>query len=47
MDVSDLLTETYDRLPDLVRAAVDGLSPDELRRSRGPGPTRSAGWSGT
>ncbi|MEH0827667.1 MULTISPECIES: mycothiol transferase [unclassified Micromonospora] len=43
MDVDDLLIETYDRLPDLVRAAVDGLSPEELRRSPGPG-ANPVGW---
>ncbi|MEV7330518.1 DinB family protein [Micromonospora sp. NPDC093244] len=43
MDVSDLLTETYDRLPDLVRAAVDGLSPEQLRHEPGPG-ANSIGW---
>ncbi|WP_328364945.1 DinB family protein [Micromonospora zamorensis] len=43
MDVSDLLTETYDRLPDLVRTAVDGLSPEQLRHQPGPG-TNSIGW---
>jgi uncharacterized damage-inducible protein DinB len=30
MDVSQLLTELYGRVPPLVREAVDGLSPDEL-----------------
>ncbi|MGC4748230.1 mycothiol transferase [Micromonospora sp. DT201] len=43
MDVSDLLTETYDRLPDLVRAAVDGLDPEQLRWAPGPG-ANSIGW---
>ncbi|MEU5908177.1 DUF664 domain-containing protein [Micromonospora sp. NPDC047527] len=43
MDVSDLLTETYDRLPDLVRAAVDGLTPEQLRWAPGPG-ANSIGW---
>ncbi|MCG5436839.1 mycothiol transferase [Micromonospora foliorum] len=43
MDVSDLLTEAYDRLPDLVRAAVDGLSPEQLRQQPGPG-ANSVGW---
>ncbi|WBB69931.1 DinB family protein [Micromonospora sp. WMMD812] len=43
MDVSDLLTETYDRLPDLVRAAVDGLTPEQLRRAPGPG-ANPVGW---
>ncbi|MFG3554421.1 DinB family protein [Micromonospora sp. NPDC047557] len=43
MDVSDLLTETYDRLPDLVRAAVDGLTTEQLRRAPGEG-ANPVGW---
>ncbi|MDG4808959.1 DUF664 domain-containing protein [Micromonospora sp. WMMD1120] len=43
MDVNELLTETYDRLPDLVRSAVDGLSPEQLRWTPGPG-SNSVGW---
>ncbi|TDB71446.1 DinB family protein [Micromonospora sp. KC723] len=43
MDVNGLLTELYGRLPDLVRAAVDGLSPDELRWSPRPG-ANPVGW---
>ncbi|ASW57578.1 DUF664 domain-containing protein [Plantactinospora sp. KBS50] len=43
MDVRELLTGTFDRLPDLVRAAVDGLPADRLRWSPGPG-TNSVGW---
>ncbi|MEU8331238.1 DUF664 domain-containing protein [Micromonospora sp. NPDC048839] len=43
MNVSDLLTEAYDRLPDLVRAAVDGLSPEHLRWAPGPN-ANSIGW---
>ncbi|MDG4780272.1 DUF664 domain-containing protein [Micromonospora sp. WMMD961] len=43
MDVSDLLTETFDRLPDLVRAAVEGLSPEQLRHQPAPG-HNSIGW---
>ncbi|MGC5021046.1 mycothiol transferase [Micromonospora sp. DT47] len=43
MNVNDLLTEIYGRLPDLVRAAVDGLGPDELRRSPGAG-ANPVGW---
>ncbi|WP_405425552.1 DUF664 domain-containing protein [Micromonospora sp. NBC_00617] len=43
MDVSDLLTETYDRLPDLVRAAVDGLTPQQLCRAPGEG-ANPVGW---
>ncbi|MFI9644259.1 DinB family protein [Micromonospora sp. NPDC051925] len=43
MNVDDLLTEVYGQLPDLVRAAVDGLSPDELCRAPGPG-ANPVGW---
>ncbi|GAB3957395.1 mycothiol transferase [Micromonospora vulcania] len=43
MDVSDLLTEAYDRLPDLVRAAVDGLTPEQLRWAPGR-EANSIGW---
>ncbi|MEU1586566.1 DinB family protein [Micromonospora sp. NPDC005710] len=43
MNVSDLLTEAYGRLPDLVRAAVDGLSPEQLRHQPGPG-ANPVGW---
>ncbi|MCW3815052.1 DinB family protein [Micromonospora sp. DR5-3] len=43
MDVSDLLTEAYDRLPELVRSAVDGLSPEQLRQAPAPG-ANTVGW---
>ncbi|MFD6682178.1 mycothiol transferase [Micromonospora parva] len=43
MNVSDLLTEAYDRLPDLVRAAVEGLSPEHLLHQPAPG-ANSIGW---
>ncbi|MEO3776450.1 DUF664 domain-containing protein [Micromonospora sp. B11E3] len=43
MDVNDVLTETYGRLPGLVRAAVDGLSPEQLRRPPLPG-ANPVGW---
>ncbi|WP_433131674.1 mycothiol transferase [Micromonospora sp. CA-240977] len=43
MDVNDLLTEAYDRLPDLVRAAVEGLRPEQLHWAPGPG-HNSIGW---
>ena len=36
MNVNDLLMDGYGRLPDLVRSAVEGLSPDELRWAPGP-----------
>lgn len=43
MDVRDLLIENFDRLPDLVRAAVDELTPEQLRWSPGPH-ANSVGW---
>lgn len=43
VNVDDLLVEAYDRLPDLVRAAVRGLSADQLRWAPAPG-ANSIGW---
>ncbi len=43
MNVSELLIETYDRLPDLVRSAVDGLTPEQLRWAPVPG-ANPIGW---
>ncbi|GAA2703991.1 DinB family protein [Micromonospora olivasterospora] len=43
MDVHDVLTETYGRLPGLVRAAVEGLSPEQLCRPPLPG-ANPVGW---
>ncbi len=43
MNVSDLLVETYDRLPDLVRSAVDGLTPEQLVWAPAPG-ANTIGW---
>ncbi|MEU8254481.1 DinB family protein [Micromonospora inaquosa] len=43
MNVSELLTEAYDRLPDILREAVDGLSPEQLRFQPGAG-ANSIGW---
>jgi uncharacterized damage-inducible protein DinB len=43
MDATDLLTELYGRIPPLVRDAVDGLSPDQLRAQPAPG-TNPVGW---
>lgn len=36
MNVNDLLMDGYGRLPDLVRSAVEGLTPDDLRWIPGP-----------
>jgi uncharacterized damage-inducible protein DinB len=43
VDVNDLLVEVFDRLPDLVEAAVDGLTPEQLRWAPAPG-ANSIGW---
>ena len=43
MRTNEVFLELYGRLPDLVRAAVDGLSPDELVRPPAPG-ANSVGW---
>ncbi|SHN47089.1 mycothiol transferase [Cryptosporangium aurantiacum] len=43
MNVNELLTEGYDRLPDLVRDAVKGLSPEQLRWAPAEG-ANSIGW---
>lgn len=37
MDVQHLLREIFDRLPDVVRGAVDGLDAEQLTISPGPG----------
>jgi uncharacterized damage-inducible protein DinB len=36
VNVNDLLEDGYGRLPDLVRSAADGLTPDDLRWTPGP-----------
>jgi len=36
VNVNDLLMDGYGRLPDLVRSAVEGLSPEDLRWAPGP-----------
>ena len=36
MNVNDLLEDGYGRLPDLVRSAVEGLTPDDLRWTPDP-----------
>lgn len=43
MDAREVLVEAYDRLPDLVRSAVAGLTPDELRWAPAPG-ANPIGW---
>src|SRR6266511_3122895 len=43
MNVNDLLIEAFDRLPELVRSAVEGLSPEQLLWSPAPG-ANSVGW---
>jgi uncharacterized damage-inducible protein DinB len=43
VNVSDLLIETFDRLSDLVRSAVEDLTPEQLRWSPAPG-ANSIGW---
>ena len=36
MNVNDLLLDGFGRLPDLVRSAVEGLTPEDLRWAPGP-----------
>src|SRR5690349_19525886 len=43
MDVAELQTEAADRLPELVREAVDGLTPEELASAPAPG-ANPVGW---
>jgi uncharacterized damage-inducible protein DinB len=43
MDVSELLIEALDRLPELVREAVDGLTPDQLAWAPAAG-ANPVGW---
>jgi hypothetical protein len=37
MSTTDAFTSLFDRMPDLVHSAVEGLSADDLSRSPGPG----------
>jgi hypothetical protein len=43
VDAREVLIEAFDRLPDLVRFAVDGLTPDQLRWAPAPG-ANPVGW---
>jgi uncharacterized damage-inducible protein DinB len=43
MNVNDVLSDAFDRLPDLVRAAVEDLSRDQLRRAPADG-ANPVGW---
>jgi uncharacterized damage-inducible protein DinB len=43
MRANQVFLELYGRLPDLVRAAVDGLSPEQLARPPAPG-ANTVGW---
>jgi hypothetical protein len=43
VDVSEVLIEGFDRLPELVREAVDGLTPEQLAWAPAPG-ANSIGW---
>lgn len=43
MKVNDLLTDAFDRLPELVRSAVQDLTPEQLRRAPADG-ANPIGW---
>jgi DinB superfamily len=43
MNINELLIETFDRLPDLVRSAVVDLTPEQLRWAPAPG-ANPVGW---
>jgi hypothetical protein len=43
MNANDVLIEAFDRLPELIRSAVRGLTPEQLHWSPAPG-ANSIGW---
>jgi hypothetical protein len=43
MNVNDVLTDAFDRLPEIVRAVVDGLTPEQLRWAPAEG-ANPIGW---
>jgi len=43
MNVNDVLSDAFERLPELVRSAVDGLTPEQLRWSPAPA-ANPVGW---
>ena len=43
MDAKDILTDAFGRIPDVVHAAVHGLTPEQLRWAPAPG-ANSIGW---
>ena len=43
MNAADVLIDAFDRLPDLVRSAVEGLTPQQLRRAPADG-ANPIGW---
>ncbi|MFC7527444.1 DinB family protein [Actinoplanes sp. GCM10030250] len=43
MDAKGILEDAYGRLPELIESAVDGLTPEQLRRAPKAG-TNSIGW---
>jgi uncharacterized damage-inducible protein DinB len=43
MEAKDILTDALGRIPDLVHAAVDGLTPEQLRWAPAPG-ANPIGW---
>jgi Protein of unknown function (DUF664) len=43
MDVNELLVESFGRIPDLVRAAVEGMDPEDLARRPAPD-ANPIGW---